>query len=296
MSVSDSGSVILENEFFKAAIHPFGAELHSLFSKKLNIELIWQAGVEWPKHSPVLFPVVGGLKNDVIHHDDFTLHLKRHGFAREMNFKIQEVTDKKAVFILEESEATLKLYPFKFLFSIEYLLEDDALQVNISVKNTGNKKLYCSYGAHPAFRVPLYDEEAFEDYQLSFNPSNDEWLRNPLKNNLIADNPVTMSTPNGQFALSHELFAEDAIVLKKPGFNSVSLEHKSKGYGIKMQCESWPYFGIWSAKNADFVCLEPWQGIADTETSTGELREKEGILLLEAGRIHSTSYIIELIR
>lgn len=294
MSVSVSGKIILQNEYFKVAIHPFGAELQSLFSKKLNAELIWQAGSEWPKYSPVLFPIVGGLRNDVINHNSFQINLKRHGFAREMNFNLKEATDTKAVFFIEDSPDTLKWYPFRFRFSIEYLLKAEFMQINMSVQNTGNDALYCSYGAHPAFRIPLFEGEVFEDYQLEFNPQSEVIRRFPLKDNLIADDSVELNTPGGKLSLTHGLFAQDAIVLKQ-GFDFVSLVNDSKGHGIKMQCENWPYFGIWSAKNADFICIEPWQGIADTESSVGELEKKEGILMLKPGEVHTSGYRLTVI-
>jgi galactose mutarotase-like enzyme len=81
-------------------------------------------------------------------------------------------------------------------------------------------------------------------------------------------------------------------VMKHPDFKAVSILHATNKYGVRLLCENWPYFGIWSAKGGDFVCLEPWQGIADTVTSSGYLQEKEGILRLEPGEKQATAYSI----
>jgi galactose mutarotase-like enzyme len=295
MSASDSNKYSLENDFLRIAIHPLGAELRSVFSKKLNIEMLWQAGAEWPKHAPVLFPIVGALKDNTIDHNGEGLTLSRHGFARERFFELVQQTETELWFGLSADAETLKIYPFEFTFLVKYALIADNLSITMEVINTGTETLYCSYGAHPAFRVPIFDDEFFEEYQLVFEPSEDRIKRWPLDANLISNVPVGIATPQGKLKLTHDLFAADAIVLKQPEFSSVSILHSDKGHGIRMHCQNWPFFGIWSAQNANFVCLEPWQGIADTVTSKGILAEKEGILRLSPGQTHKSTYSLEVL-
>ena len=49
----------IKNEFIKAKINSFGAELNSLQKVENKFEYIWQADKNyWARHSPVLFPIV----------------------------------------------------------------------------------------------------------------------------------------------------------------------------------------------------------------------------------------------
>jgi galactose mutarotase-like enzyme len=292
MSASDSNKFILENEFYRVVVASRGAELQSVFSKKLNVEMLWQAESVWPKHAPVLFPIVGALKNNTIDHNGKGLTLSRHGFARDCDFNPVKQSATTLWMELKSDEQTLSVYPFPFRFLQKFELVNDQLQITLEVENTGTEVMYCSYGAHPAFRVPLFESEKFEDYHLKFEPAAHRIRRWPLDQNLIGDIPVGVATPDGQLPLTRELFEADALVMKRPEFTAVSILHATKQYGVRLLCENWPYFGIWSAKGGDFVCLEPWQGIADTVTSSGNLQEKEGILRLEPGEKHATAYSI----
>ena len=57
---------------------------------------------------------------------------------------------------------------------------------------------------------------------------------------------------------------------------------------------NFPYFGIWAAKNADFVCLEPWQGIADFEDHNKDFTQKFGILKLERNEDWKADWAVEI--
>ena len=48
--------------------------------------MLWQAGPVWPRHAPVLFPIVGRLKDDRLRHQGKSYHLPQHGFARDRRF------------------------------------------------------------------------------------------------------------------------------------------------------------------------------------------------------------------
>jgi galactose mutarotase-like enzyme len=292
MSASDSSKHILENDFLRIVVADKGAELQSLFIKDKNIELLWQAGEAWPKHAPVLFPVVGQLKNNSATHFGKPVTLSRHGFARDSIFTLVYSSNSELHFELYENETSLQVFPFRFRFLLKYLLKDSALIVSMQAVNVGNEILYCSYGAHPAFRIPMNENESFEDYELVFTPADHFIHRWPLDKNLISDIPLSIAIPHGRLPLSRDLFAADAMVIKKPSFEAVALQNSKTGFGIKMTCSGWPYFGIWSAPGGDFVCLEPWQGIADTVHSTGEFSQKEGILAIEPGKSHETSFTL----
>jgi galactose mutarotase-like enzyme len=44
-----------------------------------------------------------------------------------------------------------------------------------------------------------------------------------------------------------------------------------------------PYLGIWTKPQADFICIEPWHGIADPEGYTGDFRVKPGVFMVPPG-------------
>src|SRR5439155_11124962 len=122
----------------------------------------------WAKTSPVLFPIVGALKDNTYQYKGQNYHLSRHGFAREMVFNVAEQNDHSITFSLQSNEDTLAIFPFVFIFSITYALSDDKLSVTYQVQNTGEDVMFFSIGGHPAFKVPLIDGTAYEDYQLRF--------------------------------------------------------------------------------------------------------------------------------
>lgn len=283
--------ITLQNELLTANIHPTGAELQSL--KHANgIEYMWQAGAAWPKHSPVLFPIVGTLKNNSYFHAGNQYQLPRHGFAREMVFEAEKLSETEAVFTLTSNEETLKKYPFQFQFSLRYTLHDSQLSCAYEVSHHNQEALLFSVGAHPAFAVPLTKETGYEDYYLSFEV--DEPLhRWKLTDGLIADTTLLIDEQQGNILpLKHSLFYEDAIVLKHLQSKAVSILCSKHGHGIEFHFDGFPHLGIWGAKDADFVCIEPWFGHADSIHHNQQLAEKEGIISLPAGKIWSKEWSV----
>ena len=74
----------LQNDQLALTIHSLGAELTSLKDSLTQTEYIWQADPTfWKRHSPVLFPIVGSLKNKAYTYADQTYPMGQHGFARD---------------------------------------------------------------------------------------------------------------------------------------------------------------------------------------------------------------------
>lgn len=260
-----------------------GAELKQLVHKETGIDYLWNSDpAYWAKSSPVLFPIVGALENNTYSYDGKEYTLPRHGFAREMDFEVTQVNDSTVLFTLEHTAETLKHYPFEFKLGLRYVLEETTLSCTYEVYNPGDKDLLFSIGAHPAFKAPLAAGEAYSDYQLVFNKDS-ELVYHKINNNLIDAATVALPLQNGALTLTHELFYEDALVFKSLISNEISLQDKQANHGLRFKFNGFPYFGIWAAKDADFVCLEPWCGIADLVGHNGKLEEKAGIITLEVG-------------
>ncbi|MEJ1238540.1 aldose 1-epimerase family protein [Chryseolinea sp. T2] len=268
----------LQNERIRVGIKPMGAELFSIQDRKSGKEYMWKADPAfWGKTSPVLFPIVGTLRENKYKFNGKEYALPRHGFAREMPFELRSNTDTIATFTLESSDKTLAKFPFPFRLDIGYSVEGAMLIVDYHVFNAGDTDMYFSLGAHPAFAVPLADGLHYSDYYLQFNQRETapRWridaagLIEPVANPCL-DNSDRLN-------LLKELFYKDAIVLKDLSSTLVTLRHKTDPHGFEFRFHDFPYLGIWAAKDADFLCIEPWCGIADNQGHNYDITTKEGI-------------------
>ncbi|KAA5535374.1 aldose 1-epimerase family protein [Paenimyroides baculatum] len=284
----------LENENIKIAVDSKGAELKSVFNKPNQEELLWQADPEfWGKSSPVLFPIVGTLKNGIYIYDKKKYKLPRHGFARDYNFKLQEFSDSQLIFSLESSKETIEVYPFLFRLEIIYTLKDNTLQVEYKVKNLSDvETMYFSVGAHPAFKVGSNADDFF-DYSLLFNKDN-EFKATCLKDGLLTTDKNTITLTNQKIQLNYELFENDALVLLDMKSDKVTLLNNTDKNILSFEFENFPYFGIWTMKDSGFICLEPWAGVADFDSHDQQLENKTGINTLKPKESWSASWSISI--
>eukprot|EP01136_Pigoraptor_vietnamica_P031110 Opistho-1_new@91257 len=216
---------IIENQFLKVSINPLGAELVSLFNKENNTEYMWNADPAfWGKSSPVLFPIVGALKNNQYFYQGKTYTLPRHGFARERVFSVEVQKEDSITFLLKEDEESLKVFPFPFEFRLIYTLVEKTLSVSYSVKNIGNEEMYFSVGGHPAFAVPLSEDTVYEDYYLEFNQTEDFPRWELADGGLIKKEATRFLENTNRLALTKELFYQDALVFKHQKSTEVILK------------------------------------------------------------------------
>ncbi len=283
--------ITLSNDQLSVKISDKGAELQSLYYS--GIEYIWQALPEWTKHSPVLFPIVGELKNGTYTFEGETYKLARHGFARDKIFHASQTAANSAVFTLTSDESTLAVYPFAFVFKLEYKLDGNTLACSYIVENTGNSTMYFSVGGHPAFNLPLQPQLNYSDYYLQFD-NDDNLERYVLHDGLTGTDTETIQLNKGLLPLSPSLFYADAIVLKDMRSNQIDLRSLKDEHGLTFTLEDFPYFGIWAAKDAPFVCLEPWCGIADNLVHDQQLIHKEGINKLDAGESWQRTWSVDV--
>ncbi|KAF2507185.1 aldose 1-epimerase family protein [Flavobacterium zhairuonense] len=277
----------ISNSVLTASIKHAGAELFSLKDNQ-NKEYIWEGNPDfWGKHSPVLFPIVGTLKNNSYSINGKEYQLLRHGFARDMEFKLIEKTGNSAVFSLESNEETLKKYPFEFELQLIYTLENTSLKIEYIVINKGETKMPFSIGAHPAIALP----ENFENYAFKFEK--EETLKfNLLENDLISNKTEILKTTNNLVPLNYKLFENDALVFKALESKSLTILENSKPY-VQVDFEDFPSLGIWTKNQAPFVCIEPWFGYSDTASNSGNLFEKEGIITLEIDQTFHSQFSIK---
>jgi galactose mutarotase-like enzyme len=281
--------ITLQNQNLVVAIQSKGAELCSLKNANSNREFLWQADPShWAKHAPVLFPIVGTLKNNSYLHEEKNYSLPRHGFARDLEFTLLEQSETQAVFQLLSSASTLKVYPFLFDFRITYTLQANALITQYSIHNLGEEKMYYNVGAHPAFALPL----AFSDYQLEFS-ADSELTAYALSADLISQTTHPILLHNHKLPFDYSLFEKDALVFKQLNSNAVTLLENGNPL-LEVGFTDFPNLGLWTKPQAPFICIEPWLGYADTVDASGVLSEKEGIQHLAAKQQKTVKFITTL--
>lgn len=286
---------IIENEFLKAAIDTKGAQLISLIDKKEGRELMWQADPNvWPWHAPNLFPIVGGVINDELLVNGKAYPMKRHGFARHSEFILLNSYDKQAVFSLPNSEKTHEVYPYTFDFEIMYLLIDNALRITYKVINRDKKDIYFSVGGHPAFNVPFYPNEQYEDYYLEFEVEEklDRHLISP--DGMFSGKTEPVVFDGNKLWLKKDMFEVDALVFKNMRSREVTLKSKNHDKSLTVEFPHFNYLGIWAKSGAPFVCIEPWLGCTDTEGQPKDISQKENIQKLDYGHVFEAAYFISI--
>lgn len=268
----------IENKLLKVSIQPKGAELTGIYQKELQLEYMWNGDpAYWAKYSPVLFPIVGGLKTNTYFFNNNPYQLPRHGFAREKDFSVTKQSSDSITFSLKSDDDTFLVYPFQFELKIIYSLDGNGLVVKYEVQNGSEDEMLFSIGGHPAFKVPLLKDTNYEDYFLDFNKNENSprWPVSP--DGLIEQDPVPFFKNDSIIPLTKDLFLHDALVFKDLRTKRISLKCTKHQHGLDFDFAGFPFMGIWAAKNADFVCIEPWCGIADSVETDQQLKNKEGI-------------------
>ena len=286
----------IESALVKATIDPKGAELTSLVHKEYGLDYMWSGDPAfWGKHSPVLFPIVGTLKSNAFIYKDQSYALPRHGFARDQQFAVESHSTDTIIFLIRNNEASSKVFPFSFEFRIRYTVLDNNLAVTYEVTNASKEDLYFSVGGHPAFKVPLTAGTGYEDYYLQFDKVEDapRWMISP--DGLIETTSQPLLQHTDRLPLTKELFQKDALVFKSLKSSRISIKSDKTERGLTMDFPGFPFFGIWAAKNADFVCLEPWCGIADGVDTNQQLTGKEGINKLVAKEVFTRTWTVSLL-
>jgi len=287
----------IENQNLKVTINAKGAELTSIYHKGLQMEYLWGGDPNvWGKHSPLLFPIVGTLRQNAWKYKGKTWTLPRHGFARDMEFAVEQQSKDGLTLLLKSNDATRAKYPFDFELRVIYQLAPNGLATTYNVKNNSGEEMYFSIGGHPAFRVPLAERTTYTDYYLEFEEK-ETASRWPIsKEGLIETTPLPILDNTNVMPITRDLFSGDALVFKNLASTTVSLKSRRSRHGLDFDFTDFPYLGIWSAKNekADFICIEPWCGIADSVDSDQQMEDKEGIQQLASGETFERIWAVTL--
>ncbi len=270
-----------------ASVDAAGAQLMSLRTDAG--EYLWQGDERfWPRRAPVLFPIVGCLRDNRATSAQGEVRLQRHGIARLYDHAVVAQTPSSVTYELASSDETRAAYPFDFRLNMTYAVEDGALSQTFSVTNAGDVPLPFTLGGHPAFNVPApgCEGEAFGDYELVFP---EPWT---------AEVPTIDAAGLHDFSATHELFRDSdrlrlshdliarlltLVFVEVPG-RSVRLVGPS-GHGVEVSFDGFDFLGVWtSSPEAPFVAIEPWVGCATAYDESDVFEEKRGTITLEPGK------------
>jgi galactose mutarotase-like enzyme len=289
----------LHGKGITAIILAQGAELSSLRNAE-GTELLWQAGPQWPRHAPALFPIVGKLKGDTLRHRGKTYPMTQHGFARDRRFAWVEQGPRSCKLALTDDAETRARYPFAFRLEIAYTVDGATLDVAFDIINSGDETLPASLGGHPAFNWPLVQGLPKEAYTLAFANDEPAPVRR-LKDGLMRPHAEPSPVEGRTLALSEGLFGDDALILDRVASSSVRFAATqgpaaaTQGPAIDMSWSGFRELGIWSKPGgAPFLCIEPWHGFASPAEFDGEFTDKPGLMQIAPGARRSLSYRIRV--
>lgn len=257
---------------------------------------MWQGDPTiWGSHAPVLFPIIGALKNGETSYQGKSYRIPKHGLVRNSNKVVLfEQTENSLKFRLTWDEDSLTLYPFKFELDVTYSVIGNTIQVTHLVSNQGDETMLYSVGGHPAFNCPIHNNETYEDYFLEFEhiETDSTWLLD--SSGLVTDKTKPVLENTKILPLRKNMFDKDALIFKNLKSRKVWLKNKNHGEVLSMEFEDFDYLGLWAKPGAPFICIEPWLGITDHSDSNQIFEYKEGLLRLEPNKSERKIYSITI--
>ena len=248
--------------------------------------------IYWKRQAPILFPIVGQLKNSQTQIEDKIYEMSQHGFARDMDFEEISKTENKHHYMLKYNEGTLKKYPYKFELHVIYEIIGDTLTVTYKVKNIDDKIIYFGLGGHPAFNCDYSNGE----YEIVFSENEDKIVFLKLKNGLIDTEKAQNILQDNKIYLKEDTFDNDAVIMKNLKSNKVILQnHETNQKILEFDFTGFPYLALWSKKGAPFVCIEPWQNTADKIDSVQIYKDKENIIELPKDKKYQCKFMIKIL-
>lgn len=287
----------LKNDYLKVELHPKGAEIISITGMQDGLNYMWRRDpIQWANSAPILFPIVGAVKNDQYTIEGKTFHMTQHGFARHNEFTTNQKSNTEVSFTLVSNDDIKKQYPYLFELKVTYTLDKNQLKCNIEVKNIDNQNIYFQVGGHPAFACPLMDNEASNDYYLEFS-------KNENKGRKVIDvakrGMSRIVEPffenERRFFVRQDLFSRDAIVFKDFISESVALKSLNHKKSLVFYMNGFDHVGLWAAKHVGgLIAIEPWVGHADYVDFDGDFKDKESCVELKPKDSFQCDFIVEI--
>lgn len=286
----------IENDKIKISASTYGGELHSIILKDDYTEYLWDGNPNgWKYHAPILFPIVGRVKDGNYKVDSKEYKLPQHGLARISEFKLLDKSKEQVSFQLKYSNESLEIYPFKFLLNSRYSLKDNTVKVQYEVKNLDKNIMQFSIGAHPAFMCPLYESEDINDYYFEFSNKEDASIKMLNIDGLIKREEKKYLNSENIIRLNKDIFKNDALIFSNLKSDKIALKSTKNNKEVVIDFSDFPFLGLWAPQNgARFVCIEPWFGHSDYEDFNLEFKDKEDTISLKPDEVFRCSYTITI--
>lgn len=284
----------ISNGKITASVDTIGAELKSLRKAESDLEYMWQGDpAYWNRTSPVLFPLVGGLKNGEYRTNGKTYKMGKHGFIRDKEFKLMSQESTELWLVLDSDESMKEVYPFDFKLEIGFRLEDWKLKVMWRVENPSGETIYFSIGGHPGFKCPMNLGEKRSDYFIGFDTKECVCSTAIGNDGLANENKVIYELTDGIIPFTTELFEKDAVVLEDNQVHSISILTPDKKPYVTVNFDT-PVVLLWTLEdeNAEFICIEPWCGLCDFTDFEGNWEDRKWGNKVEPGKRFTSGYEI----
>lgn len=291
----------IANDVLKVSIDELGAELTSIVRKDNCTEYVWKADPAiWKRHAPLLFPVIGRLKDKEYEANGKTWSITQHGFGRDLAFEAHPVSNRCVEFVLKDNEYTHSMYPYKFKLTIRYTLSGNTLKKEHIVENLSKMPMYYELGGHDAYAICLTPEEKITDSYIEF--ADDIKEIHPIVYDddimLTKDHRTVPLDDHSRLYIQRDTFREDALVLDDVKTRKVTLGSKVSDKKVVMEFDDFRYISFWSKYVADqdvpYVCIEPWTSLPDGNYLGKALSEKEGIRCIEPGESETLSFSVSV--
>ena len=275
----------IKNKNLTVSISDVGAEITSVIYN--GRERSWQnENGSWARHAPVLFPVCGN-SSVIINGKD--LGMGFHGFVRDSVFTCVFDSEDSVIFRLKHSAETLKVYPFEFELTIGYFLSDNAIRVENTVKNEGNKVMPFALGRHDSFSL----EKDVYDYELVFSKT-ERFLsqRTDNKGKLISE--FDDFGCGKVFCLPADFLTDGkTVIFKNVESRSVTLREINGKEKADFSFADISNILIWRPDGAKMICIEPWSSPPDDSGDTREFGKGKPYYLLNAGESKKIEFVIK---
>jgi len=285
-------TIRIATDAMSAEFSTLGAEMRVL-KDEAGRDLLSDGPPEyWTGRAPFLFPVVGALNQDQIHVDGQAYPMAKHGIARKRHFSLIDHRPDRAAFRLEADAETRVHYPFDFRLDVEYAIKGATLSTRVTISNPGDAPLPASFGFHPAFRWPLPWGGARADHRLVFERAEPDPIRRiDTANGLVLPDPRPTPVAEDILVVRDDLFVDDALIFDR-------LRSRKLRFGVpgnrmlEVAFPDLPLLGVWTKPGAPFLCIEPWQGLADPVGYDGDFRAKPHIVEIAPGASRSLNLLI----
>jgi len=287
--------ITIDNGTLSLTVDTLGAQMMSL--KRCGTEYLWQGDSKyWGDRAPILFPFIARLTNNSYTFNGKLYPMTIHGFANASEFAVAEQGADMLVLELRSDEKTKVHYPIDFVFQVIFQLEGDTLRTTYHVENKSGVTMPFGIGGHPGFKVPVGENEKFEDYYLEFSQKcqPDRVGFTPAVYLSGHDEPYALEEGR-RISLTHDLFDEDAIILKNMA-REVALKSKASKHSVTVSYPKMPYLGIWHWPHTDapYVCIEPWSSLPSRQDVVEEFTCKSDLVQLESGKVYDNTWTITL--